>query len=497
MNTDAGSEKKSYKAPELKRLSHYDMLGVGKNFDQSELKVAFRRSAKRYNADYNRAGGMTSEPGMSDRQRDASSLVMRGVNEAYQTLSNPKSRAKYDEELKVVEAKAEADRLESERKRNEQVKNDAERKAEMARQRKRQEDEEWRKGRVRESNDRLKDMGSDFGERAAGVFYTSEGRTRMANFLKIIEAESSNRLQILSWVDSNERLPEVVVVGAIYRHAAEGGWNTQRIDEARQEINDQIDLLRAARLFEMREEVSIGCDPRHNEVEFQRLKVYGQLRSYDFGFAVGWQKVADGFDPQTAVGLEGWFVPVKGEAITKQLSEITRQETILKSGRSMGEAIAKWQYTDQGKRRITEHLDRVARAEGRRLGWARRLSMGLLDQKQLLNRAEHAAQNLVHYSRIDMVSEYSGLRTQFGGTEYDIRDMERDLRQWQVGQQLEAKWRAGEDIRPVVPDLDEPEQLNLVRSESKWAKPGDRKIFETGFMEGWEKLAGQQPRKEK
>lgn len=61
---------------------YYEILGVGKNADENELKTAFRNLARKYHPDINK------EPGAEEKFKE--------INEAYQILSDPDKRAAYD-----------------------------------------------------------------------------------------------------------------------------------------------------------------------------------------------------------------------------------------------------------------------------------------------------------------------------------------------------------------------------------------------------------------
>lgn len=62
---------------------YYQILGVGKNADEKEIKRAFRKLAQQYHPDKN--------PG--DKQAEAR---FKEINEAYTVLSDPEKRSKYD-----------------------------------------------------------------------------------------------------------------------------------------------------------------------------------------------------------------------------------------------------------------------------------------------------------------------------------------------------------------------------------------------------------------
>jgi len=63
---------------------YYQILGVGKNASQDEIKKAFRKLARQHHPDMN-----PDDPGAADRFKD--------INEAYEVLSDPEKRTKYDQ----------------------------------------------------------------------------------------------------------------------------------------------------------------------------------------------------------------------------------------------------------------------------------------------------------------------------------------------------------------------------------------------------------------
>jgi DnaJ-class molecular chaperone len=60
---------------------YYNLLGVNKNASKEEIKLAFRKLAHKYHPD----------------KKDGNEAKFKEVNEAYQTLSDDKKRAQYDQ----------------------------------------------------------------------------------------------------------------------------------------------------------------------------------------------------------------------------------------------------------------------------------------------------------------------------------------------------------------------------------------------------------------
>jgi curved DNA-binding protein len=61
---------------------YYEVLGVGRDADADELQRAYRKLARKHHPD------VAKDPGSEDRFKE--------INEAYQVLSNPKNRVRYD-----------------------------------------------------------------------------------------------------------------------------------------------------------------------------------------------------------------------------------------------------------------------------------------------------------------------------------------------------------------------------------------------------------------
>lgn len=74
-----------------KEQSYYDILGVGRDANQEEIKQAYLKAAQRFHPDKNKLAGETE--------------IFLEVQRAYETLSNPTRRAKYDALLPPEEKK--------------------------------------------------------------------------------------------------------------------------------------------------------------------------------------------------------------------------------------------------------------------------------------------------------------------------------------------------------------------------------------------------------
>src|SRR5512147_1289774 len=69
----------------LPKQDHYALLGVARDATQEEIKRAYFEAAQKLHPDKNKAAGETE--------------LFLDVQQAYETLSNPKRRAQYDATL--------------------------------------------------------------------------------------------------------------------------------------------------------------------------------------------------------------------------------------------------------------------------------------------------------------------------------------------------------------------------------------------------------------
>ena len=67
----------------MARRDYYDVLGVGREASDPQIRSAYRKLARKYHPDVNKS------PGARDRFQEAT--------EAYEVLSDPKKRSLYDE----------------------------------------------------------------------------------------------------------------------------------------------------------------------------------------------------------------------------------------------------------------------------------------------------------------------------------------------------------------------------------------------------------------
>lgn len=67
----------------MSKRDYYEVLGVAKNVNDSEIKQAFRKLARQYHPDINKSEGAAEK--------------FKEINEAYQVLSDPEKRASYDQ----------------------------------------------------------------------------------------------------------------------------------------------------------------------------------------------------------------------------------------------------------------------------------------------------------------------------------------------------------------------------------------------------------------
>ena len=67
------------------KRDYYEVLGVDRGADDSTIKSAYRKLAKKYHPDAN------------PDNKEAAEAKFKEVNEAYEVLSNPQKRKMYDQ----------------------------------------------------------------------------------------------------------------------------------------------------------------------------------------------------------------------------------------------------------------------------------------------------------------------------------------------------------------------------------------------------------------
>ena len=71
-----------------KRKDLYKILGVTRNADIDEIKKAYRKAALMYHPD--------KQSGKSDQERAQADAKFKDIGEAYEILSDPEKRSRYD-----------------------------------------------------------------------------------------------------------------------------------------------------------------------------------------------------------------------------------------------------------------------------------------------------------------------------------------------------------------------------------------------------------------
>lgn len=76
-----------------KRKDLYAILGVAQDATEGEIKTAYRKMALKYHPDRHSS--------KTDEEKTAAENMFKGVNEAYEILSNAETRARYDSGVEV------------------------------------------------------------------------------------------------------------------------------------------------------------------------------------------------------------------------------------------------------------------------------------------------------------------------------------------------------------------------------------------------------------
>lgn len=70
-----------------KTKDYYKVLGVSSDADERQIKSAYRKATKQYHPD---------KAAKQNMSKEAAEKKMAGINEAYEVLSNPELRARFD-----------------------------------------------------------------------------------------------------------------------------------------------------------------------------------------------------------------------------------------------------------------------------------------------------------------------------------------------------------------------------------------------------------------
>lgn len=80
-----------------KSKDYYKILGVSRDADERDIKAAYRRLVKQHHPDKTmKAAKNKDDPKEADEIKKQAEKKMAGINEAYEVLSNPELRARFD-----------------------------------------------------------------------------------------------------------------------------------------------------------------------------------------------------------------------------------------------------------------------------------------------------------------------------------------------------------------------------------------------------------------
>jgi len=342
-----------YQKPVIKKITpnNYQRLGVPRDASSEQLKTAYRDQAKQFHPD----------KGPKD-QKEGRGELMKGLNEAVETLSDSDKRGPYDEKLKLEEdaalknsqeqakVKAEAEKVkrEAEQSAKERAKAEQRRQEEEAARMaelheealkenawkdsdaQAQRDYEERQAaqmRVWEEQQRVNDqevgkMGMDMGKRLASWLYTEEGLTRQREItellLRAVKKKEGLASLVGSTADRQARVDELIngmvnantmsgfgygaeITESIQQEWRKKGLNSHEIEKETNRLALDMTELACARRIDL-----ATPDRRQNDIPVKLDPTWGIHDRYDFHYHLGLKYGGNSQDIYTAAFEKEW-----------------------------------------------------------------------------------------------------------------------------------------------------------------------------------------------